>query len=661
MRLETSKGIILLELHRDWSPHGADRFYNLVRAGFYDEARFFRVIKERWAQFGINGEPRVARVWQTQTIPDDPRKESNVRGTIAFAFAVPNGRTTQVFINLRDNSTTHDAEPFVPFGRVIEGIDVADALNAEYGESAGGGIRAGKQAPLFEQGNRYLNANFPRLDYIQRAVVVEAGTSANQNVEFAAKERIERRELGGFGLLCVLCVLLRLFQSKPSWFALLTGRKRFSRILAVVICGSSHLIVAAEKPIATTLENGGFRLSFDEHGLTGLANPKDPFGAQMLAPNQHLGVTLRYHAGDTNWQELAPNRMLLAATNSNSELIFTNDFRDDPLSLTEKFTTDGSSLDWELALQTTTNIPVDVGDLAISLPVVGPRGEQPKEIFEHGFLRHQFISGDGSFLYYVRASGVPPFLLVTVRPGTHLEYFMAGAGRGGGPVFIHSGLSGGRETRGTWRQEHSFLKLGAKGAANSKVRYGFRFQWANSYDEMRDLLYGDGLFDIRAVPGMVVPTDLTARFALHTQARIDSIQPEFPNETKITELGKTRPGYHLYEVAFRRLGENLLTIQHDGGRKTYLEYFATEPLETLIKKRSSFIISRQQIRDPSKWWDGVFGPYDMKHKVLRTIDDPDIFTGRMIYVLTCDDPGLCKAPFVAEKNVAFPDRKEIEG
>jgi homoserine O-acetyltransferase len=112
-------------------------------------------------------------VWRARTIPDDPRVESNVRGTIAFAFAVPNGRTTQVFINLMDNSATHDAEPFVPFGKVIEGMDVADALNAEYGEAAGGGIRAGKQAPLFELGNDWLKQNFPRLDYIVRANVVE--------------------------------------------------------------------------------------------------------------------------------------------------------------------------------------------------------------------------------------------------------------------------------------------------------------------------------------------------------------------------------------------------------------------------------------------------------------------------------------------------------
>ena len=173
VRLKTSKGMIVIEIHRDWAPHGADRFYNLVQGGYYDDDRFFRVIRGRWAQFGINGDPKIANAWRTQTIPDDPRRESNVRGTVAFAFAVPDGRTTQVFINLRDNSATHDPESFVPFGKVIAGMSVADALNPEYGEAAGGGIRAGKQGPLFQMGNAYLESHFPRLDYIRHAAVVE--------------------------------------------------------------------------------------------------------------------------------------------------------------------------------------------------------------------------------------------------------------------------------------------------------------------------------------------------------------------------------------------------------------------------------------------------------------------------------------------------------
>lgn len=173
VRLETSKGDLVIEAHRAWAPHGADRIYNLVRAGYYNEARFFRVIQGRWAQFGINGDPRIANLWRTNFIPDDPAGQSNIRGTVAFAFAIPNGRTTQVFINLRDNSATHDREPFVPFGKVIAGMDVADVLNAEYGESAGGGIRAGKQDPIFQGGNWYLEERFPHLDFIKRAVVLK--------------------------------------------------------------------------------------------------------------------------------------------------------------------------------------------------------------------------------------------------------------------------------------------------------------------------------------------------------------------------------------------------------------------------------------------------------------------------------------------------------
>jgi cyclophilin family peptidyl-prolyl cis-trans isomerase len=175
VRLQTTHGDIVLEVLRDWAPNGADRFVSLVRAGYYDDTRLFRAIKDRWVQFGINGDPAIAKAWRQRTFPDDPFRQSNVRGTIAFAFAVPNGRTTQVFINMRDNSATHDAEPFVPFGRVTTGMDIADALNTEYGESSGGGIRAGHQDPLFEGGNVFLDRQFPKLDRITRASIAAEG------------------------------------------------------------------------------------------------------------------------------------------------------------------------------------------------------------------------------------------------------------------------------------------------------------------------------------------------------------------------------------------------------------------------------------------------------------------------------------------------------
>ena len=159
---------------------------------------------------------------------------------------------------------------------------------------------------------------------------------------------------------------------------------------------------------------------------------------------------------------------------------------------------------------------------------------------------------------------------------------------------------------------------------------------------------------------MTVSENLTAKFSLHTKARIELVAAEFPAQTTIKRIDEPEPGTYVYEVAFRRLGENMLTIRHDGGRETYLEFFATEPLETLIRKRAAFLVNRQQIRDTTKWWNGVYGIYDMKATVTRTIDDPDIFVDRMAYALTADDPGLSNAPYLASKNVTFPDIKEIE-
>ena len=171
VRLETTKGTIVIAVHRDWAPHGAGRFYELVTTGYYDDTRFFRVVKGQWAQFGINGDPQVATRWRSATIPDDPNKASVIRGRVAFAFKDPNGRTTQVYISLRDN-TAQDTQGFAPFGEVVEGMDVADALYSEYGENSGGGIRAGRQQPLFDGGNAYLDREFPRLDRLVRATIV---------------------------------------------------------------------------------------------------------------------------------------------------------------------------------------------------------------------------------------------------------------------------------------------------------------------------------------------------------------------------------------------------------------------------------------------------------------------------------------------------------
>jgi peptidyl-prolyl cis-trans isomerase A (cyclophilin A) len=171
VNVDTSRGRFVLEVHRDWAPLGADRFYNLVKNGFYDNARFFRVISGFMVQFGINGDPKVSTVWHDANIKDDPVRQSNQRGYITFATAGPNTRTTQVFINFADNRSL-DRMGFAPFGRVISGMDTVDALYSGYGEGAPSGNGPDQQR-MQSQGNAYLSQNFAKLDYIKKAAIAK--------------------------------------------------------------------------------------------------------------------------------------------------------------------------------------------------------------------------------------------------------------------------------------------------------------------------------------------------------------------------------------------------------------------------------------------------------------------------------------------------------
>lgn len=169
VKFDTSKGTFVVEVHRDWAPNGADRFYNLVKNGFYNDARFFRVIDGFMVQFGLNGDPKVSAVWRDANIKDDPVKQSNTRGMITFATAGPNTRTTQVFISFGDNASL-DGQGFSPFGKVVSGMEVVDSLYAGYGEGAPQG-HGPNQGIVQSLGNPYLAKAFPKLDYINKATI----------------------------------------------------------------------------------------------------------------------------------------------------------------------------------------------------------------------------------------------------------------------------------------------------------------------------------------------------------------------------------------------------------------------------------------------------------------------------------------------------------
>ncbi|MDX2154256.1 MAG: peptidylprolyl isomerase [Bryobacteraceae bacterium] len=171
VKFETSKGDFVVHVHRDWAPRGADRFYELVKSGFYDDSRFFRVIKEYVAQFGLAKDPKVSQLYAKSQIADDLVLKSNMKGRISFAKAGPASRTSQVFISLRNNRAL-DEQGFAPFGEVIQGMENVEKLHYGYGDY--GGI---DQSRILAEGNQYLDRNFARLDKLVKATIVEEGTS----------------------------------------------------------------------------------------------------------------------------------------------------------------------------------------------------------------------------------------------------------------------------------------------------------------------------------------------------------------------------------------------------------------------------------------------------------------------------------------------------
>jgi len=331
------------------------------------------------------------------------------------------------------------------------------------------------------------------------------------------------------------------------------------------------------------------------------------------------------------------------------------------IKVTSTFALKDSALFWTINLKNLTDKPLEIGDVGLPLRFNSRYVWDKTETYTKRLIRHSLISGNGSFIYWMRTNTEPPYLLMTPVGGTKLEYFDADSTRGRIYCpYIHSKAKGTimRQKGGNWRQQHTGIILTPKGKRGDSANYIFKFRWADGYDGVRDLLYEEGKFDVHVVPGMTVPGDLFALVSVRTKNKIKSITPEHPAQTKIEYLGRKQKDTRVYKVKFSRLGENFLTINYGKGQHVILEFFVTEPLETLIKKRAAFLISRQQHRDAGKWYNGLVSDWDQQNKILRSPDDRD---GLRPYVVACDDPGLCKVPYAASKNVDFPSEKEIEG
>ena len=326
------------------------------------------------------------------------------------------------------------------------------------------------------------------------------------------------------------------------------------------------------------------------------------------------------------------------------------------IATTGSFRLEGDSLVWVIDVRNQASQAIEIGDLGVALPFNTDYVPDKTETYTKRVIRHSFIGGDGSYIFWMRCNGVGPYL-VMVPQNTHLEYFDQEEDRSY-TAYVHSAGRGEElaEKGGKWRLTNTKATLAPKGKPGDSLAYSFKFRWAKDYAAVRDVLYEEGGFDVHVVPGMTVPTDLPTMFSVRAKNHISEIAPEHPESTAIKLVSKRSGDTYIYSVKFARLGENMLKVNYGDGKYLPLDFFVTEPLETLYKKRAHFLVTHEQWNDPKRWYNGLYSQWDMKHQVLRSPDDLD---GLQSYAVACDDPALGKAPYLAAKNVFFPEQDEI--
>jgi Family of unknown function (DUF5695) len=322
---------------------------------------------------------------------------------------------------------------------------------------------------------------------------------------------------------------------------------------------------------------------------------------------------------------------------------------------------DPTAVAWTLSVTNLTAQPMVIGDLALPLPM-----NDTYSGITTTPMKHSYIEGYSSFLFWMRPNSVGPYLLMTPADNTKLEYW--DGIRNTYEAYIHSYVAGsnaaaqypGVTTQGArWRQTNTSLTLAPGGSQT----YGFKFQWANDYDGIRQALVNEGKIDVHVVPGMTLPTNLFAQIALRTTQTITSVAAEFPSLTQITHLGATNVGtngtYQLYQVQFSQLGENQLTITYGSNRTTFLEFFVTEPIETLIKKRAAYLVSHQT-NDLSLWYNGLYCDENMNDAQLITPDNHDTLGNSFqVYEIASDDAGESRPAYMGAKEAVFPVQSEV--
>ena len=397
-------------------------------------------------------------------------------------------------------------------------------------------------------------------------------------------------------------------------------------------------------------------------GITSLRYSESPEVTEFISGGKLGNVTLKYRpvSGGT-WY--SANTATLGGVASSSYAVSTNvngtrhvyqyvitNGLSGPVVLQSVLDFRLDTIEWTLNATNLSGQAVVIGDYAVPFPMNTAYSSPSSSVF-----KHSFISGNGSWIFWMRPDSIGPYLTLTPADNTKFEYWDKLASGGVYEAYIHSQVAAGiAAAQGTqWRQPNTSLTLPVSGSQT----YGFKFQWSADYEAVRQVLVDEGKIDVHVAPGMTMPTNLFAQFALRTTQTVNSVQAEFPASTQIQFIGAN--GEHqIYQVQFAKLGENKLTVNYGNNRQMFLEFFVTEPLETLISKRSQFLVN-QQINNASKWYDGLYPEWNMNSQTQVTPDNYDLLVGFVRYEVASDDSGLSRPAYLAVKNAALPVQSEV--
>ncbi len=313
--------------------------------------------------------------------------------------------------------------------------------------------------------------------------------------------------------------------------------------------------------------------------------------------------------------------------------------------LYQTFTVSGEEIEWDIEFFNRSHHTVNILDMCLTVPI-GAIDESVQAC--QNLNRHFSLNGNSSFLYWIPYTGQGDILLMSMKKGTAMEY-----ATWDGKYYLHATNVVDRASD-TWRIPSTSKTV----APYQRYLTGFNFTVAKDHTDLRGKLYDKGNVLVKVAPGMVVTPEMEVYCALQTQLPVEQLTVECPEQIKVANIGKTKDNKYIYKFRFSRLGENLITVNYGNGQMCYLDFFVTEPLETLIKKRARFIVDKQQHRDSTKWYNGLYSLWDMKKAELLSPD----YLGELreeFMVGGSDDPSNSKPIYVSEKNVIYPDKDEI--